>query len=145
MSALASSNANQVIKIMYDHFKAQYKDDKKAVAAVNYIGEKVQEPGCKLVHLGKIVFLITVSGVRMVEMHAMIDSHLSESEKLKELDKQLDPLIDILRKADVKVLYTYMPVKDKAKYEKILSEYEFKEDKIKGPDGKTYIAFYIEV
>jgi hypothetical protein len=53
--------------------------------------------------------------------------------------------MDILRKADVKVLYTYMPVKDKSKYEKILREYKFKENKIEGPDGNPYIAFYIEV
>jgi len=145
MTASTVKQPNEVVQIMYDHFMEQYHDNNKAIAAINYMAEKVQEQGCKLVHLGKLVFLITVSGPHMVEMHAMIDTHLSENEKLKELDKQLDPLMDILRKADVKVLYTYMPVKDKSKYEKILREYKFKENKIEGPDGNPYIAFYIEV
>jgi hypothetical protein len=44
-----------------------------------------------------------------------------------------------------KVLYTYMPLNKKQVFEKILREYKFKEGKIKGPDGKPYISFFIEV
>jgi len=145
MNASTAEKPNEVVQIMYDHFMEQFHSGKKAAAAVNYMAQKVQEPGCKLVHLGKIVFLITVSGPHMVEMHAMIGKGMSESAKLKELDKQLDPLIEILKKADVKVLYTYMPLNKKQIFEKILQEYKFKQEKIKGPDGKPYISFFIEV
>ena len=92
MNASTEEKPNEVVQIMYDHFMEQTHSGKKAAAMVNYMGQKVQEPGCKLVHLGKIVFLITVSGPHMVEMHAMIGKGMSESAKLKELDKQLDPL-----------------------------------------------------
>jgi len=145
MSESTVKQPNEVVQIMYDHFMEQYKDNNKAIAAINYMAEKVQEEGCKLVHLGKIVFLITVAGPLMVEMHAMVAKGLSKNERLKELDKQLDPLIAILKKADVKVLYTYMPSKEKQEFEKILIEYKFKEGKVKGPDGKQYISFFIEV
>lgn len=145
MNASTKENTNEVVQIMYDHFMEQFHSNEKASAAVNYMAQKVQEPGCKLVHLGKIVFLVTVSGPHMIEMHAMTAKGLSESEKLKELDKQLDPLIAILKKSDVKVLYTYMPLKEKKIFEKILREYKFKEQKVEGPDGKQYISFYIEV
>jgi hypothetical protein len=145
MTASTAEKPNEVVQIMYDHFMEQTHSGKKAAAMVNYMGQKVQEPGCKLIHLGKIVFLITVSGPHMVEMHAMIGKGLSESAKLKELDKQLDPLIAILKNAEVKVLYTYMPLNKKQVFEKILREYKFKEEKIKGPDGKPYISFFIEV
>ena len=145
MVTSTTEKPNEVVQIMYDHFMEQYRSDKKATAAVNYMAQQVQEPGCKLVHLGKVVFLITVSGPNMVEMHAMIAKGLSESAKLAELDKQLDPLIAILKRADVKVLYTHMPENKRSTFEQILREYEFKEEKIKGPDGKPYIAFFIEV
>jgi hypothetical protein len=145
MNAPRVKQPNEVVQIMYDHFMDQYNDNNKAVAAINYMAEKLQEQGCKLVHLGHIVFLITVAGPLMVEMHAMVASGLSKDERLKELDKQLDPLIVILKNADVKVLYTYMPLTEKQEFEKILLEYKFKEEKITGPDNKQYISFFIEV
>jgi hypothetical protein len=145
MNASTTGQQNEVVQIMYDHFMEQTHSEKKASAMVNYMGQKVQEQGCKLVHLGKIVFLITVAGPLMVEMHAMMGKGMSESAKLKELDRQLDPLIEILKKADVKVLYTYMPFNKKQVFGKILSEYKFKEETIKGPDGKLYVSFFIEV
>ena len=145
MAATAQDNSNPVVRIIYDHFLDMYKSAKQAAAAVNYMAAKVQEPGCKLVHLGNVVFIVTVSGPHMVEMHAMVGGKLSEGAKLKELDKQLDPLMAILKKADVKVLYTYMPLGRKKTFEKILREYKFKEGRIKGPDGKPYITFFIEV
>ena len=39
---------NKTIRIMYECFMEQFKNEKKAFAAVNHIAQKVKEPGCKL-------------------------------------------------------------------------------------------------
>lgn len=135
---------NPVIKIMFEHFMVQYNDEEKAIAAINFIAEQVKQPGCKLIHLGNIVFLITVSTSHMVEMHAMMGGNLTEDQKIAELDKQLDKLLPILKKMEVKLAYTYMTVDKVNKFRKVLQEYKFYEQPVRVED-KNYMAFYVEV
>jgi hypothetical protein len=135
---------NETLRIMYDHFTDQYKDAKKAIAAINYIGEQVQQPGCTLIHLDNVVFMISVSATKMVEMHAMIGGHPTEAQKLEAIDKQLDKLLPILKDVGAKLAYTYMPPNKAAQFRKVLKEYKFYEKPAK-VEGKAYIAFYVEV
>lgn len=135
---------NETIRIMYEHFMDQYKDEGKAIKSINYIGEQVKQPGCKLIHLGNIVFMISVSASHMVEMHAMIGGHLSDDKKLDALDAQLDELLRMLKQFDAKLAYTYMPKNKVAKFRKVLKEYKFFERPVQH-EGKTYTAFYVEV
>jgi len=135
---------NKVVRIIYDHFLNQYKgDEKKAVAAVNYISDLVQQEGCKLLHFNEVVFMVTVTGIKMVEFHAMIGKKMSETEKLKTLDTELDKLLEYLKELGVALAFTTIPA-DKAKiFSKILEEYKFKSKAVTGPDNKKMMAFYI--
>lgn len=134
------------VKVLYDYFMEITKGDKqKTFAGITSLSQKVQEDGAKLVHFGDVVFLVTVSGPHMIEMHAMIGGKPTEAEKMKELDTQLDKLLKYLKTIDVKLAYTYMAPNMQDKYSKILNGYKFKKSNIKGPDGKPYVAFYVEV
>jgi mannose/fructose/N-acetylgalactosamine-specific phosphotransferase system component IID len=135
---------NETLRIMYDHFMNQYKDAKKAIAAINYIGEQVQQPGCKLIHLDNVVFMISVSAAKMVEMHAMMGGNPTEQQKLEAIDKQLDKLLPMLKELGAKLAYTYMLPNKAAQFRKVLKEYKFYEKSVK-IENKTYIAFYVEV
>lgn len=136
--------ANKPVSIMYDHFMDQYKDEKKAVSAINQIGEQVKQDGCKLIHLGDTMFLVSVTAARMVEMHAMIGGHRTEEQKLSELDKQLEKLLPMLKDYGVKLAYTYMTPDKIGKFRKILKGHKFYERPAKS-GGKSYIAVYVEV
>jgi hypothetical protein len=135
---------NPTLRVMYDQFMGQYKDNAKAIAAINYIGEQVKQPGCKLIHLGNVVFLISVSSSHMVEIHAMMGGKLTEKQKLEALDKQLGRLLPILKKLDVKVAYTYMPQDKVGQFRKVLKEYKFYDRPVE-VQGKKLVAFYVEV
>lgn len=137
--------SNPTVQIMYDHFMNQFHgDQEKTFAAINYLGEQVQHPGCKLIHLGNVVFLITVSASRMVEMHAMMGGKPSKQEKLRNIDKELDSLLPILKDLDVKLAYTYMKPEDAKEFRDVLKEYKFYE-KPAYVQGKKVVAFYVEV
>ena len=139
-----NEEAQQVIQIMHDHFMGQFKDSSKAVAAINYIGENLKDPGFKLIRFGEVVFTVNVTEPQTVEFHAMIGGRKSEKEKLEVLDKELDKLIKYLPKIGVRLAMTAMP-DDKVKiFEKILEEYKFKKYKF-DKDGKPMTAFYIGV
>jgi hypothetical protein len=135
---------NKVIQILYDHFSEQYKnDEQKVIGAINYIGDLVKQEGCKLMHFGDVVFIVTVTAAKMVEFHAMIGGKMSESDKLKTLDKELDKLLESLKEVGVALAFTHMPT-DKVKvFSKILEEYKFTGKEVTGPDGKKVTAFYI--
>ena len=135
---------NETLSIMYDHFTNQYKDGAKAIAAINYVGEQVQQPGCKLIHLDNVVFMISVSATNMVEMHAMIGGQPTDKQKLEAVDKQLGKLLPMLKEFGAKLAYTYMPPNRAAQFRKVLEEYKFYERPAK-VDGKPYITFYVEV
>jgi ADP-heptose:LPS heptosyltransferase len=139
----AASEQKAIIDIMYQSFMDQYHDEKKAIGAIKYIGQKVQEPGCKLMHFGNTVFIVTVSGKNMVEVHAMVGGMLTEAQKAKEIDKEMTKLIDQLKTFGTKILYTYMPPDKEAMFGEILKEYQFRKTNITGPDGKPYVAFYV--
>ena len=135
---------NDQVRIMYEHFMDQFKDESKTFAAINHIAEKVKEPGCKLIHLENTVFLITVSAARMVEMHAMMGGHPTMDQKLKTLDKLLDQLLPMLKELDVKIAYTYMTPDKVGEFRKILEGHKFYERPAE-VEGKKYVAFYVEV
>ena len=135
---------NPTLRIMYDQFIGQYKDNAKAIAAINYIGEQVKQPGCKLIHLGNVVFLITVSSNHMVEIHAMMGGKPTEKQKIEAIDKQLDRLLPMLKKFEVKIAYTYMPQDKASQFRKVLKEYKFYERPAE-VQGNKLVAFYVEV
>jgi hypothetical protein len=135
---------NDTIRIMYESFMQMFKDEKKAFGAINHIAEKVKEPGCKLIHLGNVVFLITVSGSHLAEMHAMIGGNPTEAEKVKELGQQIDKLLPMLKKLGAKVAYTYMPPDQIEKFRPILKKHKFYERPVE-VNGKKLIATYVEV
>ena len=135
---------NKVVQILYDHFSEQYKnDEQKVIGAINYIGDLVKQEGCKLMHFGDVVFMVTVTAAKMIEFHAMIGGKMSESNKLITLDKELDKLLESLKEIGVALAFTHMPT-DKVKvFSKILEEYKFTRKEVTGPDGKKVTAFYI--
>jgi hypothetical protein len=139
-----TAEQNPVLRVMYDHFSAQYKgDEKKTVGAINYVAELVQQEGCKLVHYGDVVFMVSVTAEKMVEFHAMIGGGKSESEKLEVLNKELDKLLKYLKDLGVALAFTHMPT-DKVKvFSKVLEEYKFTRKEVAGPNGKKVVAFYI--
>lgn len=137
---------NKVIQILYDHFSEQYKDDEqKVIGAINYIGELVQQEGCKLVHFGEVVFMVTVTAAKMTEFHAMVGGKMSESDKLKTLDKELDQLLKYLKDIGVALAFTYMPTSKVKVFSKILEEYKFTRKEVDDPSGKKVTAFYISL
>jgi len=135
---------NPILRIMYDHFVNQYKNSAKAIAAINYIGEQVKQPGCKLIHLGNVLFMVSVSSNHMVEIHAMMGGHPTDKQKIEAIDKQLDKLLPMLKKLDVKLAYTYMPLDKANQFRKVLKEYKFYERPAE-VQGKKLITFYVEV
>jgi hypothetical protein len=135
---------NEQLRIMYDHFMDQYKDESQAFAAINHIGEQVKAPGCKLIHIEDTVFLIAVTAARMVEMHAMMGGHPTEDEKLKKLDGLLDKLLPMLKEVDVKIAYTYMPPEKVEAFRSVLEGHKFYERPAE-VEGKKYVVFYVEV
>ena len=141
---MENAEKNKVIEILYDHFMRQYKnDEKKAVAAINYIGTLAQKDGTNLVHFGRVVFMVSVVAKKMVEFHAMIGGNPSESEMLKLLNKELDSLIKYLKQIGVAIAYTHMPTEKEKVFSNILEEYNFTKKKSTDDNGKNVIAFYI--
>lgn len=135
---------NKTIRIMYECFMDQFKDEKKAFGAINNIAEKVKEPGCKLIEIDDVVFLITVSASRMVEMHAMIAGKLTNVQRADALDAPMGKLLPMLKKFGAKLVYTYMPPKDISAYQNMLKKYKFYQ-KPTEVNGKKAIAVYVEV
>jgi hypothetical protein len=135
---------NKTIRIIYECFMEQFNDEKKALGAVNTIAQKVKEPGCKLIAIDDVVFLVTVSLSHMVEIHAMMSGKLTDEEKAKTLDAPLGKLFPTLKRLGAKVAYTYMPPDKIGAYERVLKKYKF----FKKPTeagGKKVIAVYAEV
>jgi TPP-dependent 2-oxoacid decarboxylase len=141
---IQDAEQNPVIQIMYEHFSGQYKgDEEKIAAAINYVADLVQQEGCKLVHYGDVVFMVSVAAEKMVEFHAMIGGKKSDSEKLAVLNKELDKLLKYLKGVGVALAFTHMPT-DKVKvFSKVLEEYKFTRKEVASPDGKKVVAFYI--
>lgn len=135
---------NKTIRIMYEGFMEQFKDENKSFAAINSIAEKVKEPGCKLIPIDDVVFLITVSASSMVEMHAIIGGNLTEAQKIKALESPLNKLFPMLKELGVKLVYTYMPPEKIQAFRGILKKYKFFE-KPTEVDGKKVVAVYAEV
>lgn len=135
---------NKTIRIMYECFMEQFKDENKSFAAINNIAEKVKEPGCKLIPIDDVVFLITVSASRMVEMHAMIAGKLTNAQKAKALDVPMGKLLPMLKDVGAKLAYTYIPPEDIPAYQGMLKKYKFYQ-KPTEVNGKKAIAVYVEV
>jgi hypothetical protein len=135
---------NKTIRIMYENFMEHFKDENKSFAAINNIAEKVKEPGCKLIPIDDMVFLITVSASHMVEMHAMIGGNLTEAKKLKVLEVSLEKLFPMLKDLGVKMVYTYMPPDKIQAFRGIIKKHKFFE-KPAEIDGKKVVAVYAEV
>lgn len=135
---------NKTIRIMYESFMEQFKDENKSFAAINNIAEKVKEPGCKLIPIDDVVFLVTVSASRMVEMHAMIAGKSTDAQKAQALDAPMSKLLPMLKNFGAKLAYTYMPPEKISAYQKMLQKYKFYQ-KPTEVNGKKTIAVYVEV
>lgn len=144
MDQQQNPEAKRVLQIMQEALMDEYKDSAKTMAAINYITEQLKEPGFKLVHFGNVVFTVAVVAEQMVEVHAMVGGRVSEKEKVKAIDKEIDKLIKMLPKLGVRLMMTVIP-KDKVRvYERVFKEYKFKEKAVE-KDGKPFVAFYLGV
>lgn len=135
---------NKTIRIMYECFMELFKDEKKAFAAVNHIAQKVKEPGCKLIPIGDVVFLITVSASHLVEMHAMMAGKKSDAQKAQALDAPLGQLLPMLKSFGANLAYTSIPPEQISAYQTILKKYDFYQ-KPAEINGKKVITAYVEV
>ena len=135
---------NKTIRIMYECFMEQFKDEGKAFGAINSIAKKVKEPGCKLIPIDDVVFFITVSASHMVEMHAMMGGNLTDAQKAQALDAPMGKLLPMLKKVGAKLAYTYMPPESVPAYQKMLKKYKFFQ-KPTQVNGKKVVTVYTEV
>lgn len=135
---------NKTIRIMYESFMELFKDEKKAFGAINGIAEKVKAPGCKLIPIDDVVFLVTVSANHLVEMHAMIAGKRTDAQKAQALDAPLGKLLPMLKSFGAKLAYTSIPPEQISAYQEILKKYNFYQ-KPAEVNGKKVITAYVEV
>ena len=91
-----------VVKIATDYFRKATKSEEEAQALLGGLARIVQDQGAKLVHLGKVLFLVMVRGEGVVEVHT-----IGEESRPRELAKNFMDLYKYLKNIGVKTAYTY--------------------------------------
>jgi len=112
-------------------------DEQKANEMLNALAAMVQEPGVKLVHLEKILFLIIVRGQGMVEVHTMA-ADIVPADMVDGFQK----LAAYLKNIGVKVAYTYS---DDPRFRRIARQTKLPIKEMKeNIDGKDTIIYIME-
>jgi hypothetical protein len=133
-----SEEGIQILDILQKYFMKETGSKQKTEQLMAQLASAVQEPGAKLVHLGKTVFLVLVRGKGMVEVHTM-----SVDDDSLSLAKSFNQLVSFLKNIGVKLAYTYS---DDPKYELIAkrTKLPFKKRRILASNGQEYTAYYLE-
>ena len=102
--AMDTKEQEQIVQIAFNYFKKETGSDEKAQEMMTKLATVVSEEGAKLVHLGKVLFLIMVRGKGVVEIHT-----IGEEAQPRYLAEDYKKLADYLKKIGVKTAYTYTP------------------------------------
>lgn len=133
-----SEEGLQILDTLQKYFMKETGSKQKTEQLMAQLASAVQEPGAKLVHLGKTVFLVLVRGKGMVEVHTM-----SVDDDSLSLAKSFNQLVSFLKNIGVKLAYTYS---DDPKYELIAkrTKLPFKKRRVLASNGQEYMAYYLE-
>lgn len=133
-----SEEGRQILDILRKFFTKETGSKEKAEQLLANLAGALQEPGAKLVHLGKTVFLVLVRGKGMVEIHTM-----SVDDDSLSLAKSFVLLTKYLKNIGVKLAYTYS---DDPKYDLVAkrTRLPFKKRRVIASNGQEYTAYYLE-
>ena len=133
-----SEEGRQILDILRKFFTKETGSKEKAEQLLANLAGALQEPGAKLVHLGKTVFLVLVRGKGMVEIHTM-----SVDDDSLSLAKSFVTLSKYLKNIGVKLAYTYS---NDPKYDLVAkrTRLPFKKRRVIASNGQEYTAYYLE-
>jgi len=128
----------QIMNTLRRYFMKETNSKEKTEKLLANLAGTLQEPGAKLVHLGKTVFLVLVRGKGMVEIHTM-----SVDDDSLSLAKSFVLLTKYLKNIGVKLAYTYS---DDPKYDLVAkrTRLPFKKRRVIASNGQEYTAYYLE-
>lgn len=128
----------QIMNTLRRYFMKETNSKEKTEKLLANLAGTLQEPGAKLVHLGKTVFLVLVRGKGMVEIHTM-----SVDDDSLSLAKSFVLLSKYLKNIGVKLAYTYS---DDPKYDLVAkrTRLPFKKRRVIASNGQEYTAYYLE-
>ena len=127
----------QIMNTLRRYFMKETNSKEKTEKLLANLAGTLQEPGAKLVHLGKTVFLVLVRGKGMVEIHTM-----SADDDSLSLAKSFVLLTKYLKNIGVKLAYTYS---DDPKYDLVAkrTRLPFKKRRVIASNGQEYTAYYL--
>lgn len=128
----------EIMNILKQYFMKETNSQRQTEQLLGNLASALQEPGVKLVHLGRTVFLVIVRGKGMVEVHTM-----SVDDDSVSLAKSFNQLAKYLKNIGVKLAYTFS---NDPKYELIAkrTRLPFKQRSVQASDGQEYMAYYLE-
>jgi hypothetical protein len=130
--------SQQILEIATSYFLREAGGDQaKANELLAKLATTVQEPGVKLVHLNRILFLIIVRGQGVVEVHTMA-ADIVPSDMVEGFQK----LAKYLENIGVKIAYTYS---DDRRFARIARQTKLPiRELTKNIDGKETYIYIVE-
>lgn len=141
------AEGRKTIEIMRTAFTAFGLSDEETAQKINTLVQHMQQSNgsFRFLRIRDVVYTIEVTGVRQVELHAMIggQQHQSDKYRVKQLEKTLPNALAVVKELGVSVAYVSMPKKEAKPYAKMMREFGFTFKDLEDVPGAEDLIAYI--